>query len=87
MAQPESDDSGVDAGVEEAHRGCVAQRVHGDMFAGESGANCGGFGEVDGETSLHRVSGQCMSVWVREQRLARAGSPFFEIGLQHRCCG
>ncbi|MEJ7706369.1 MAG: hypothetical protein WKF82_03230 [Nocardioidaceae bacterium] len=39
VAQPERDDAGVDAGVEESHRGGVSQHVRGDRLVARARGN------------------------------------------------
>ena len=42
VAEPESNDGDVVAGVEETHRGCVPERVSRDVFGSERRAGSGG---------------------------------------------
>ena len=62
MPEPERDDCGVDAGVQESHRGGVAQPVHGDAFVAERWAGVGGDGDVSGQPALEPVAGQRTAV-------------------------
>ncbi len=81
MAEPECDHGEVDAGVEQSHRGAVAQDVRGDRLVGECGRLRAGDRGVFGEAVLERVAGQARSVAGREQRVGRIALAFGDPGV------
>ena len=58
VAEPESDHGGVDAGVEEAHRGGVAQDVWGDVLVVQGRAGVAAAVACGGESARDRVAGE-----------------------------
>jgi hypothetical protein len=76
VAEPERDDRGVDAGVEQLHRGGVPQGVGGDVLVGDRGAALGGLGGVEGDASFDGVAGESVAGVGRKQRLVAVALTF-----------
>jgi len=70
MAEPERDDRGVDAGVQQAHRGGVAQDVRGDPFGSKRWACLCRSGGMLGQAVLERVAAERRAGAGRKQRVA-----------------
>jgi len=82
VAEPEGDDGGVDAGVEELHRGGVSQGVRGDPFVAKGGAvGCRG-GHVFGDEFLDGVAGELAAPTRGEQRGVGLAGLAGEPGVQ-----
>jgi len=71
VAEPERDDGGVDAGVQEAHRGGVAQHVRGELFLvqGRAGADRGCV--VFGQSAFDGVAAEAGAAAGWKQRVVR----------------
>ncbi len=67
MAEPERDDGGVDSGLEQAHRGGVAQHVSGDSLGVQLRAMLCSGGGVLGESVFERVAAEDRAGAGREQ--------------------
>src|SRR5215207_11290880 len=84
VAKPQRDGGRVDAGVEEHHRGGVAQYVHRDSLGVQRRTPGLRGADVLGETTLDRVACQWSAGSGGEQRVGRqAGAlarPYFEDG-------
>jgi hypothetical protein len=87
VAEPQSDDSGIDAGLEETHRCGVSQGMYGDVLAGEVRADGRGLGQMEGEPSLNGVGGKRETARIREKGLAGTGRPLLKVCPQQGCCG
>ena len=70
VAEPEGDDGGVDAGLEQPHRGGVAQHVGVTRLSCSGRAARGGGGDVFGEAVLDGVAAEWSAVPGGEQRVA-----------------
>jgi hypothetical protein len=69
MAEPEGDDDGVDAGVQEGHGRRLSECVWCDVLGRDRGAAILGAGGVFGDESPDRVAGQMLSRAAGEQRV------------------
>ena len=74
VSEPQRDDRGVDAGVQQSHGSGVAQRVRGDVLLSERGTGGRGGGHVRREPLCERVSAE-----------RTAGSRWKDRGV--RCAG
>jgi hypothetical protein len=70
VSEPERDDAGVDAGVQQPHRGGVSQHVRGDRLAAQGWAGCCGVVGVVRDAVLDGVAAQWSTATGGEQRIA-----------------
>lgn len=69
VAAPERDHCGVDAGLQQSHRGGVTQGVGSDPFAAQGRAGCSGRGDVLGEAVFDGVAAETSAVTAGEERI------------------
>jgi hypothetical protein len=80
VAEPQGDDGGVDAGVQQPHGGGMAQHVRGELLAGEGRAGRRGGGGVDGQALLDGVGAEWGAAAGRKQRVGGLAGVFDKPG-------
>ena len=84
VSEPQRDHRGADAGVQEPHRGGVAQDVRGDRLSGQRRAALGGVGSVLCDPAGERLAGERRARAGREQRIGGRTGTFGEPRAEHR---
>ncbi len=85
MPEPEGDHGAVDVGLQETHRGGVAQHVGCDVLGNDRWASLGGGRGVLGESLLERVAAEPPSLTGWEQWVGGTAAAFGEPRSQDRC--